>query len=116
MLSYKDFELLLVHASLLVQYQQPEQAFVLLNAILEINPDCSDTKRLLSVACLQTGRYTRSAALCEELLQSQSTQNESGLWFCLSQAWWKQNNKDGARQAHRCYLQSLNSRSNEQAD
>ncbi|MDF4309456.1 type III secretion system chaperone VscY, partial [Vibrio parahaemolyticus] len=34
-------------------------------------------------------------------------------WFCLSQARWKQNDVEGARQAHRRYLQFLHSESHE---
>ncbi|MDC5707133.1 tetratricopeptide repeat protein [Vibrio europaeus] len=113
MISKKESELLLVHAALQIQYQQPEQAMSLLDALLELSADNWEAKRLLAVACLQTGRYTRSTMLCEELLQVDLKDHEPGLWFCLSQARWKQNNQDGARQAHRRYLQSLNSESNE---
>ena len=36
MLQTKDVELLLIHAALQVQYQKPEQAITLLDALLEI--------------------------------------------------------------------------------
>ncbi|MEA5291811.1 tetratricopeptide repeat-containing protein [Vibrio parahaemolyticus] len=114
MLSTKDIELLLVHAALQVQYQQPDQAIAILDAVLELEPEREDALHTLAVACLQTGRYTRAVAVCEGLLKSQSQSVQAaGLWFCLSQARWKQNDVEGARQAHRRYLQSLHSESHE---
>ncbi|AUI87395.1 translocation protein Y [Vibrio azureus] len=112
MLSPKDQELLLVHAALQVQYQKPEQAITLLEGLLEFEPEHKEAQQVLAVASLHAGQYERSAELCEQLIQAQSI-NQSGLWFCLSQARWKQQNNKEARYAHRRYLQSLNSESNE---
>ncbi|EDP58949.1 type III secretion system chaperone VscY [Vibrio sp. AND4] len=112
MLQTKDVELLLVHAALQVQYQKPEQAITLLDAVLEIEPHHQGARQTLAVACLHSGRYTRAAELCESLLQTEDS-NQTGLWFCLSQARWKQHDVEGARRAHRRYLQSINSESNE---
>tara|TARA_B100001059_G_scaffold139145_1_gene139279 strand:- start:534 stop:872 length:339 start_codon:yes stop_codon:yes gene_type:complete len=112
MLKTKDVELLLIHAALQVQYQKPEQAIILLDALLEIEPQHQEARQTLAVACLNSGRYTRSIELCESLLESEYS-NQAGLWFCLSQARWKEQDVEGARRAHRHYLQSLNSESNE---
>ncbi|MDW2144871.1 type III secretion system chaperone VscY, partial [Vibrio sp. 1833] len=54
MLSTKDIELLLVHAALQVQYQQPDQAIAILDAVLELEPEREDALHTLAVACLQT--------------------------------------------------------------
>ncbi|EPP5332821.1 type III secretion system chaperone VscY [Vibrio harveyi] len=112
MLQTKDVELLLIHAALQVQYQKPEQAITLLDALLEIEPEHQEARQTLAVACLNSGRYIRSIELCESLLEANNS-NKAGLWFCLSQARWKQNDVEGARRAHRRYLKSLNSESNE---
>ena len=98
-----------MHAALQVQYQQPQQAIYLLDALLELQPHCEQAKRLLAVACLKVGQYSRATMLCEALLQCVPQEYEPELWFCLSQARWKLNDQEGARQAHRCYLQSLGS-------
>ncbi|MDP2503815.1 translocation protein Y [Vibrio splendidus] len=108
MLQPKDVELLLIHAALQVQYKKPEQAIILLEALLEIEPQHLEARQALAVACLDSGRYTRSIELCESLLEA-SNSNEAGLWFCLSQARWKQDDPEGARRAHRRYIQSINS-------
>ena len=39
MLQTKDRELLLIHATLQIQYQKPEQAITLLDALLEVDPE-----------------------------------------------------------------------------
>ncbi|MCS0379663.1 type III secretion system chaperone VscY [Vibrio diabolicus] len=113
MLRSKDIELLLVHAALQVQYQKPEHAISILDAVLEIDPQHKEAMQTLAVACLQSDRYARAVEVCELLLKSDLKPDSAGLWFCLSQARWKQNDVDGARQAHRRYLQSLNSESHE---
>lgn len=113
MLSNQDVEFLLVHAALQVQYQQSDRAISLLEVVLDIRPHCSDAKRVLAVACLQVGCFARSILLCEELLQLQPQEYESGLWLCLSQARWKQNRQKEALQAHRRYVKTLKSQLNE---
>ncbi|KIT39038.1 hypothetical protein H320_23325 [Vibrio parahaemolyticus 49] len=116
MLSTKDIELLLVHAALQVQYQQPDQAIAILDAVLELEPEREDALHTLAVAYRMGthGRYTRAVAICEGLLKSQSQSVQAaGIWFCLSQAAPLQNDVEGARQAHRRYLQSLHSESHE---
>ena len=97
MLQSRDRELLLVHAALQVQYQKPEQAITLLNALLEVDPEHQEARQVLAVACLNSGQLTRAIELCESLLKTRNS-NQSGLWFCLSQARWKQNDAEGARQ------------------
>ncbi|WP_038172579.1 MULTISPECIES: tetratricopeptide repeat protein [Vibrio] len=113
MLSNQDVEFLLVHAALQVQYQQPDRAISLLNVVVDVRPHCCEAKRLLAVACLQVGCFARSILLCEELLQLQPQEYESGLWLCISQARWKQSRQEEARQAHRRYVRSLSSQANE---
>ncbi|MEZ8012435.1 type III secretion system chaperone VscY [Vibrio sp. 10N.222.54.F12] len=112
MLQAKDVELLLIHGALQVQYKKPKQAIMLLEALLEIEPQHKEARQTLAVACLDLGRYARSIELCESLLEANNS-NEAGLWFCLSQARWKQDDVEGARRAHRCYIKSLNSEPNE---
>tara|TARA_B100001057_G_scaffold322939_1_gene323195 strand:+ start:167 stop:505 length:339 start_codon:yes stop_codon:yes gene_type:complete len=112
MLQPKDRELLLVHAALQIQYQKPEQAITLLDALLEADPEHQEARQALAVACLNSGQFTRTVELCESLLKAKHP-NQAGLWFCLSRARWKQNDVEGARKAHRRYLQSINSESNE---
>ncbi|WP_318429412.1 type III secretion system chaperone VscY [Photobacterium leiognathi] len=106
MLQTKDVELLLTHAALQVQYQKYEQAITLLDALLEIEPQHHEARKILAVACLHSCRYTRAIELCESLL-GKNNSNQAGLWFCLSQARWKQNDVEGAHRTHRRYLQSL---------
>lgn len=51
MLSTKDIELLLVHAALQVQYQQPDQAIAILDAVLELEPERRCVTRSRSRVC-----------------------------------------------------------------
>ena len=112
MLSHKDKELLLIHAALQVQYQKPEQAITLLDGLLEFEPEHQEAQQTLAVACFHSGQYERSAELCQKLIEK-GAPNQTGLWFCLSQVRWKQKKVEEARHAHRRYLQSINSETNE---
>ncbi|WP_305831233.1 tetratricopeptide repeat protein [Photobacterium leiognathi] len=80
MLQTKDVELLLTHAALQVQYQKYEQAITLLDALLEIEPQHHEARKILAVACLHSCRYTRAIRAVRKLIGKKQLSNQAGLW------------------------------------
>jgi len=101
-------QLMLAHAFLYLQYKQADKAKVLLNALLELNPDSHQAQQCMAVVALQVGDVERAISLCETLLNNtDDAQERAQVFLCLSRALWRHGDEDGARSAHEHYVDHL---------
>ena len=92
-----------------LQYQQPQQACILLSCLLELFPGYFPAEKMLLVALLEAKQYPEVAAMTGHLLNRPlSATDKTAVYLCRSRAFFQLGDAENARESYRLYQESLN--------
>lgn len=99
-------EWLMLQAELQQAYAQPEKAISLLELIESVYGESVTTSLMLCKAWTSTGQVEQLESKVSALLAHAplSCERRAAIYYCLSLARWKANDRVGARKAHHLYL------------
>lgn len=103
LLSSQQQDALLLTGWLQLQYGHPDQASLLLSALLQIHPEHQGGRRTLLVALIKQGEGEAALTHVDQLMQQGEA--DGPLWLCRSRACQLAGRLDEARFAYQQYLE-----------
>lgn len=104
MLSLMQKEMLHLHACLLLQYQHPKEAVVILKSLILSAPDFIPAQYSMALASLEANDLDAAIDWSKNLLDRCDKTKKAALYLCLSRALWRKGNSDKAKEAYKHYL------------